>query len=190
MESAEKLTSFKSFAQMLELLPTDNDCRVFLENIRWEGSPICPHCGVQDSNHYKLNQKGEFKGLYKCKDCRERFTVTVGTMFEGSHIKLRKWFIAVYIFTSLKKGISSLQLHRGLGVTQKTAWFMLGRLRNTFGINPQEKFTGITQADETFVGGKNKNRHANKKVEASQGRSFKDKTPVFGLINNGWLAHR
>ena len=159
----------------------------FLEELRWGGSPICPHCGVQNSNHYKLKQKGEFKGLYKCKDCRERFTVTVGTMFEGSHIKLRKWFIAIYIFTSHKKGISSLQLHRDLGVTQKTAWFMLGRLRNSFKQRHGSKLKGVTEADETFVGGKNKNRHYNKKIEESQGRSVKDKTPVFGMVNKGMV---
>ena len=183
-------TSFKSFAHMLEMLPTDNACREFLEQIRWGGSPVCPHCGVQNKEHYKLKQKGEFNGLYKCKDCRQRFTVTVGTIFEGSHIKLRKWFIAIYIFTSHKKGISSLQLHRDLGITQKTAWFMLGRLRNTFNITPKVQFTGTTQADETFVGGKNKNRHANKKVENSQGRSSKDKTPIFGLVNDGTVTTR
>lgn len=79
-----------------------------------------------------MRTKGVFKGLRKCKDCRERFTVTVKTMFEGSHLPLRKLFIATYIFASHKKGISSLQLGRDLGITQKTAWFVLGRFRNSF----------------------------------------------------------
>ena len=139
---------------------------------------------------YELKQKGEFKGLRKCKDCKERFTVKVGTMFHGSPIPLRKWFIAIYIFSSHKKGISSLQLHRDLGVTQKTAWFMLNRIRDTFGYSSSEKLTGTTQADETFIGGKNKNRHANKKVKESQGRSVKDKTPVFGMVNSGKVSTR
>ncbi len=181
----KQVTEFKSFAQMLDVLNTDEACRMFLENIRWEGSPACPHCGTQHKEHYKLNVKGEFKGQYKCKDCRERFTVTVGTMFEGSHISLRKWFIAIYIFSSHKKGISSHQLSRDLGITQKSAWFMLGRLRNSFQVKTTKQFTGITEADETFIGGKNKNRHENKKIEFSQGRSVKDKTPVFGLLNEG-----
>jgi transposase-like protein len=178
-------TEFKSFAQMLDVLNTDEACRIFLENIRWGGEPVCPHCSSINKDHYKLNVKGEFKGQYKCKDCRERFTVTVKTMFEGSHISLRKWFIAIYIFSSHKKGISSHQLARDLGITQKSAWFMLGRLRNSFQVKTTKQFTGVTEADETFVGGKNKNRHADKKVDFSQGRSVKDKTPVFGLLNEG-----
>ncbi len=150
---------------MLEVLSDEDTCRKFLEQIRWNGEPVCPHCESKNKEHYELKQKGEFKGLRKCKDCRERFTVKVGTMFHGSPIPLRKWFIAIYIFSSHKKGISSLQLHRDLGVTQKTAWFMLNRIRNTFGCSPSEKLTGTTQADETFMGGKNKNRHADKKVK-------------------------
>lgn len=184
MKNTEQ-TSFKSFAEMLAVLPTDTVCRNFLEQLRWNGIPICPHCGVQDLGHYQLKVKGEFKGMYKCKDCRERFTVTVGTMFEGSHISLRKWFIAVYIFSSHKKGISSHQLARDLAITQKSAWFVLGRLRNSFQSKSKVKFTGTTQADESFFGGKNANRHKDKKVKEAQGRSLKDKTPVFGLLHNG-----
>lgn len=182
MESLK--TSFNSFMELLEALPDEKSCREYLEQLRWNGEPVCPHCGSQNKDHYELKTKGEFKGLRKCKDCRERFTVTVKTMFEGSHVPLRKWFIAIYIFVSHKKGISSLQLHRDLGVTQKTAWFMLGRIRNTFKQGSGEKLTGTTQADETFMGGKNKNRHADKKVMESQGRSVKDKTPVFGLLSD------
>lgn len=181
-------TKFKSFAQMLETLNTEEVCREYLEHLRWGDAPVCPHCGSKNKNHYELKQKGEFKGLRKCKDCRERFTVKVNTMFHGSHVPLRKWFIAIYIFSAHKKGISSLQLHRDLGVTQKTAWFMLSRIRNTFKSDSEEMMEGTTQADETFVGGKNKNRHANKKVKQSQGRSTKDKTPVFGMVNNGKVS--
>ncbi len=188
MKNNTQPATFKSFSQMLEVLNTDNACREFLENIRWNGEPVCPHCGSQNKEHYKLNIKGEFKGQYKCKDCRERFTVTVGTMFEGSHIPLRKWFIAMYIFSSHKKGISSHQLARDLGITQKSAWFMLGRLRNSFQAKTSVKFSGTTQADESFFGGKNKNRHAHKKVKESQGRSVKDKTPVFGLLSDGKVS--
>ncbi len=183
-------TQFSSFANMLEVLSSEDTCRQFLEKIRWDNKPVCPRCGSKGKEHYELKQKGTFQGLRKCKDCRERFTVRVGTMFHGSPIPLRKWFIAIYIFTSHKKGISSLQLHRDLGVTQKTAWFMLNRIRNTFGYSPLEKLTGTTQADETFMGGKNRNRHVNKKVKESQGRSVKDKTPVFGLVNSGKVNTR
>lgn len=168
---------------MLKVLPDDESCRKYLELIRWNGVPSCPHCDTVNEAHYKLKTKGEFKGLYKCKDCKQRFTVTVGTMFEGSHISLRKWFIAMYIFSSHKKGISSHQLANDLGITQKSAWFMLGRIRLAFGVKDiSKKIDGIVQTDETFVGGKNKNRHADKKVEESQGCSVKDKTPVMGVI--------
>jgi len=186
MNNYAQINQFKSFAQMLEVLPNDTACREYLENVRWNGSPVCPQCG--GINPYQLKQNGEFRGMYKCstKLCKQRFTVTVGTMFEGSHISLRKWFIAIYIFSTHKKGISSHQLSRDLGVTQKTAWFMLGRIRNSFKTKDiSVKLDGVIQCDESFVGGKNKNRHANKKVEESQGRSVKDKTPVFGMVQDG-----
>jgi len=185
METAKKTTTFKSFLDMLTVLPDDNACRLFLEDLRWNGTPVCPHCGSGNDAHYKLKTKGEFTGLYKCKDCRERFTVTVGTMFEGSHVPLRKWFIAIFIFSSHKKGISSIQLGKDLGITQKSAWFVLSRLRNNFQSNLEFKMDGIIQTDESFLGGKNKNKHASKKVNNAQGRSVKDKTPVFGMIENG-----
>lgn len=186
MNAINQIKSFNSFAKMLEALPDDNSCREYLEQIRWNGVPTCPHCGTVDENHYRLKVKGEFKGMYKCKGCKERFTITVGTMFEGSHIGLRKWFIAMYIFSSHKKGISSHQLASDLGITQKSAWFMVSRMRHAFGFNADgSKLDGVIQADETFVGGKNKNRHADKKVEDSQGRSVKDKTPVLGMMQTG-----
>lgn len=181
------LPKFNSFAHMLQVLPDDETCRNYLEMILWNGIPTCPHCAVVDKDAYRLKTKGEFRGQYKCKSCKERFTVTIGTMFEGSHISLRKWFIAIYIFSSHKKGISSHQLANDLGITQKSAWFMLSRIRLAFSQKTRTKFTGVVQADETFVGGKNKNRHATKKVAESQGRSAKDKTPVLGLENNGMV---
>ena len=175
--------NFTSFAAMLTALPSDSACREYLELKRWNGIPTCPHCGVVDANHYKLNVKGIFKGMYKCKFCKERFTVTLGTMFEGSPIGLRKWFIASYIFASHKKGISSHQLARDLGVTQKTAWFMLHRLRSAFTDVEPKILTGVVSIDETFVGGKNKNRHADKKVDGGQGGAGTDKTIVMGAMS-------
>ena len=178
-------TQFNSFASMLTALPTDAACREYLEMKRWNGLPVCPHCGVVDTNHYKLKTKGEFKGLYKCKSCKERFTVTVGTMFEGSPISLRKWFIATYIFSAHKKGVSSHQLARDLGVTQKTAWFMLHRLRMVFTDVDPKLLDGVVSIDETFIGGKNKNRHADKKKDGGQGGNSEDKTIVMGAMQLG-----
>lgn len=175
-------TFFKSIIDMIDNLQTDDDCRMFLENVRWNGEPECPHCGVKSKKHYQLN-KADFKGLYKCRDCKKRFTITVGTMFESSHISLRKWFTAIYIFASHKKGISSVQLHKDLHITQKTAWYMLNRIRYNFNQEHIVVFDGEVQADETYIGGearKKNNEHKN-----AQGRSLKIKTPVFGLISNG-----
>jgi transposase-like protein len=180
-------TNFTSFAAMLTALPTDQACREYLELQRWGNTSVCPHCGTVDTKHYQLKVKGEFKGMYKCRACKERFTVTVGTMFEGSPISLRKWFIATYIFSSHKKGISSHQLARDLGVTQKTAWFMLHRLRQTFTDKDQYLMGGegvVVETDATIIGGKVKNL-SNKKRAAikNKERGLNDhKTLVVGFI--------
>ena len=87
----------RSLIDLLRNLQSEEDCRLFLENIRWHGVPVCPHCGSKSEEHYKLTNGGIFRGLYKCKDCRERFTVTVGTMFEGSHIPLQKMLCCVIL---------------------------------------------------------------------------------------------
>lgn len=113
--------------------------------IRWNGEPICPHCGSQRENHYKILTRGEDKARYKCKDCRLPFSVTIGTIFEKSTIPLEKWFRAVYLFTINKKGISTRQLEKTIGVTQKTAWFMLSRLRNAVQNKVEFEFEGINR---------------------------------------------
>jgi transposase-like protein len=179
---------FGSFVEMLTVLPDDNACHLFLEDLRWDGKPVCPHCGSINENHYKLKTKGEFTGLYKCKDCRERFTVTVGTMFEGSHVPLRKWFIAIYIFTTHKKGISSLQLGRDLGITQKSAWFVLSRIRQNFGIGEGSEMIGgsgtVVEVDETVVGGKAKNMSKKRRANMFENR-YSNKTVVVGMVERG-----
>lgn len=170
---------YKSMFEMIHSLHNDMQCREYLEQARWRGEQVCPHCGCISSDHYRLRTRGEFRGLYKCRHCRERFTVTTKTMFDKTHIPLQKWFQAIFIALSHKKGISSMQLHRDIGVTQKTAWFMLCRIRQN-----EEKiveFNGLVQADETYVGVKPK------KGQHSQGRSLKTKVPVFGLLSNSMV---
>ncbi len=106
----------------------EDKAREHLERLRWPHGPVCPHCGVVD-NAVKMQGKSTRPGVYKCRDCRKPFSVTVGTLFSSSHIPLTKWLLAVHLLSSSKKGMSAHQLHRMLGVTYKTAWFMAHRIR-------------------------------------------------------------
>jgi len=180
MLQVTKLLNFKSLIDMLNTLPTEQACREYLECIIWGGVPTCPHCGSQHS--YTLKAKGEFKGMYKCKDCQQRYTVTVGTMFHGSHTPLRKWFMAIYIFSLHKKGISSYQLASDLELTQKTAWYLLHRIRFAFSSNLSIDSDSVVEIDETFVGGESKNKHANKKVKNERGGTISTQIPVLGIL--------
>lgn len=182
---------FHSLLHMIDTLHTEEDCREYLENMRWHGEPVCPHCGSISKHHYKLTQKGEFKGLYKCKDCRERFTVRIGTMFEDSNLPLKKWFYAIFLFLAHKRGISSAQLARDIHVTQKTAWFMLHRIRHNIK-DDDTTFEDQTQVDETYVGGKTSAKHQRRKNykafkagKKDMGRSVSTKVPVMGLLSKG-----
>jgi transposase-like protein len=143
----------------------DDEARAYLERVRWPDGPVCPHCGVI-GNHYQLEGKAHRKGLYKCceKLCHKQFSVTVGTVFERSHIPLSKWLAAAYLMCSSKKGISAHQLHRTLGVTYKTAWFLAHRIRFAmadFGkTGKMGSGGGVVEADETYVGRKPGRRKA------------------------------
>ncbi len=174
---------FKNLHDLLSQLPDEASCRLYFEQYRWaEGKPVCPHCG--SGRAYRI-EKGK---RFKCgnPECYKKYSVMVGTIFESSNIPLQKWFIAIYMATNHKKGISSCQLARDLGVTQKTAWFMLHRLRHLMGNGIiKEPFEDLVQADEAFVGGKNKNRHADKRTPKANGRAYRDKTPVLGLMQYG-----
>lgn len=183
------MKELRSFVDLMRHCRDEESCREFLEEARWHGEAICPHCHCQEVEdcyrHYRLKTKGKFNGLYKCRRCRKRFTVTVGTMFEGSHISLQDWFYAIYIFLNHKKGISSVQLAKDIHVTQKTAWFMLNRIRHNFEDKVQVQFKEETQVDETYVGGKNRKRSGKK---GTQGRNTTIKTPVMGLLSDGMVC--
>jgi transposase-like protein len=158
----------------------------YVEARVWPNGPICPHCGCM-GRIGTLKGKSTRIGVYKCYDCRKPFSVKVGTIFEDSHVKLNIWLQAMYLMASSKKGISSNQLHRTLGVTLKTAWFMSHRIREAMapgGNLPPLGGEGKTvEVDETYLGGLEKNKHA--KDRKHQGRGPVGKEAVFSLIERG-----
>lgn len=170
---------FKSIIEFQKHFDTDKKCRDYLELYRWNNIPTCPHCKAQNACRFPNGK------VFKCRDCRKKFTVTIGTVMECSKVPLTKWFLAMYVATNHSKGISSLQLAKYINCCQKTTWFLLHRIRAVTERKGSMKLSGIIQADESFFGGKNKNRHKDKKVENSQGRSYKDKTPVVGMVEDG-----
>jgi transposase-like protein len=145
---------------------TDEDkARKFLEDSRWPDGAVCPHCGQLDTVK-PLGGKSMGPGWYFCSDCREKFTVRVGTLYERSHIPLHKWLAATHLMVSSKKGISAHQLHRLLGITYKSAWFMAHRIREAMTplkAGPLGGHGKTVEADTTYVGGKEANKHRNKR---------------------------
>ena len=155
-------------------------CREFMVQQRWNGEPTCPYCGHKKA--YKIEGGKRFKCANQT--CYKKYSVTVGTVFEASNIPLTTWFPAIYIIASHKKGISSVQLAKDLGVSQKTAWFMLHRIRESLKENNPLILTKEVQADEVYIGGQEKFKHKDKKAQGSEGKS-QSKTPVVGLIETG-----
>ena len=156
--------------------------RAALEAIRWPDGPICPHCGGVD-NATRMEGETTRPGLLKCKDCRKPFSVTVGTVYERSHIPLHKWLLATHLMTSSKKGISAHQLHRLLGITYKSAWFMAMRIRESMAPGKCEPPMGgegkVVEADETYIG-----RKRGTKVRSGVGH----KHAVVSLVERGGRA--
>lgn len=153
----------------------------FVEARIWPKGPVCPHCGGVERNK-KLNGKSTRIGVYKCYDCRQPFTVKVGTIFESSHIPMRLWLQAIFLVASSKKGVSSNQLHRTLGVTLKSAWFMSHRIREAMKDGGMELFGGhggVVEVDETFIG-----RDFEKKPQGEKrGRGTAHKYKIFTLLD-------
>ena len=162
----------------MEAFPDEESCIEYLENIRWGDRVVSPY--DPDSKVYICTGH-----KYKCRNTGKNFNVKTGTFLEDTKLPLSMWLYAILIVTSKKRGISSCQLADDLGVTQKTAWRMLTLIREKMSCKNTSVLSAEVEIDETFVGGKNKNRHRNKKVKACQGRSFKDKVPVFGMYQRG-----
>jgi transposase-like protein len=148
-----------NLSKIAKYLSDPEAARAFLEAQRWPEGPICPFCGLI-GEAYHLKAKPESKnpvrpGVWKCAGCRKQFTVTVGTIFEDSHIPLNTWLMAIHLMCASKKGMSAHQLHRMLGITYKSAWFMAHRIRYALTHSPGLfKLTGRVEIDETYIGGK------------------------------------
>lgn len=195
---------FKSLIQLFDHFRDEKTCFEFLEQQIWGGTPACPHCGsihVYTRKHRSKNPAKVGVNEYKCaeKGCNVNFTATVGTIFESSKLPLRTWFAAIWLCTTSSKGISSLNLSKQLGITQKSAWFVLSRIREMFASNePNMLLTGVVEIDETYVGGKESNK--SKKVRAANKakahakhpertkahvNSLDIKVPVLGILQRG-----
>ncbi len=176
----KKMPGVPEFAQ------TEEKARAFVESIVWPNGPFCPHCKATDV--YRMAAKGGSKkpgrsGLLRCRECKRQFTVTVGTIFESSHIPLNKWIMGIHFMTASKKGMSAHQLHRMLGITYKAAWFMGHRLRHVMK-DGSLQLRGKVEVDETYIGGKQDNRSNYMRFR----QIVPKKTAVVALVSRGGSA--
>lgn len=176
--------------QLFTLFPDEETARVYLEGRIWPNGPTCPACASQDRVITLGTCATRKPGYYRCLSCAFDFTVRTGTVMERSKVPLHKWLYSMYLLVTARKGISSMQLAKEIGVTQKTAWFILGRLREACGgIFPDggDKLSGEIEIDECFVGGLEENKHEYKKLK--QGRGSVGKVAVLGMRERGGRVH-
>ena len=179
-------SQFDSLIAMTMYFNNEAVCRNAIIETRWGGGEqqdvVCPYCG---KHHVKMSKSGRFH----CTACNKNFSCKVGTIFEDSNLSLVKWFIAMYLISSHKKGISSHQLSRDIKVTQKTAWYMLQKVRALYAQNDSEALEGEVECDEVYIGGKEKWKHKSMRTPNTQGRSTKTKTPVFGMMERSTIIN-
>ena len=172
------MIDFSKFNSIISVVKHFNDeqvCKQTLAEARWGDDVVCPVCG-------KHHCKRRADGRYRCNQCKHNFSCTVGTIFENTNLPLQKWFIAMYLISSHKKGVSSHQIARDCEVTQKTAWFMLQKIRTLFAQDDSVALADEVEIDEMYLGGRETNKHDSKRTEGTQGRSTKTKTPIFGMV--------
>ena len=175
--------TFKTLPQMFAAFPTEQSAVDHLTAIRWANGKFCPLCGNADEKKI-----GTLTGTntHKCYACRKRFSIKVGTIFQDTKLPLRTWFAAIWMITNHPKGIASTTLATDLGITQKSAWFVLHRLRHAARTDSfNAPLSGEVEIDETFVGGREHNKHASKKTGSKRGHSIELKTVVMGLVQRG-----
>ena len=178
-----QLQNCKNLKELMTNLTDESVCRAYMEQMRWNGNPVCPHCG--ENKPYKLKDGKTYR--CRAKTCKKDFTVTVGTVFENSKIPLSTWIAASYVLSAHKKGISSCQLARDLGITQKSAWFVLHRLRLIMDDPGPEPLEEIVEVDETYVGGKWDNMNK-KRREKMRAKGVDNKVAVMGLLQRDGKA--
>ena len=169
----------KTLQEAIKLFSDELFCVHFIASLRWPDSKaFCPKCG-QANNHFM-----ESRRVWQCKikDCKKQFSVKQGTIFEDSAITLDKWLIAMWLIVNAKNGISSYELHRAIGITQKSAWFVLHRIRTAMQVGSIERLSGEIEVDETFVGGLGKNMHRSKRKELNIKPGGSSKTAVMGMV--------
>ena len=172
---------FNNIISLTSYFNTKEKCQQAIIESRWaDGDVVCPYCGA-----HHCSKRGD--GRFRCNHCLKNFSCLVGTIFENTKLPLIKWFVAMYLISSHKKGVSSHQLSRDLDITQASAWYMLQKIRLLYPQSDAEAFEGNVECDEVYIGGKEKWKHKSMRTPHTQGRSTKTKTPVFGMMERTYI---